>query len=385
MHKRDSYEYKFIQDKYAVNRKEKVFALADGTTQSFKSEIWAELITSNFVNNTTFIPKELISNFSKCVEQYNGVNFEFSTNPAKAYLEKDKQSNGATATFIGLKFSDNNKVNVISCGDSNLFVFNLNNSIRSFPYSDIESLDGNNNFINSVNLSNGAVDETFFKYKIIDLKSDDNLILATDALSRLIIQKPEVIKELILLSEFKSFHEFCLKYWKSKELQEDDISAIIINIERENTFKIIRPPNGFSFPKKKEKEFNPTPVQQRPSTKFNDMQMQEIINQFNGVASDFFEVKKKLKLLTMLLLSVVSLIIICLFFIFWFRPNKGHQEFQTNKKNFENTSIITLEKKNKNLESEIKSLKKQLSNKTSQIQKLTNPQKDKEVIDALKN
>ncbi|MCF8274945.1 MAG: hypothetical protein K9I95_14055 [Flavobacteriaceae bacterium] len=369
LHKRDSYEYKFIQDKYAINPKKKVFALADGTTQSFKSEIWAELITRNFINKTTFIPIELISNLSKSVEQYNGVNFEFSSNPAKASLEKTKQAKGGTATFIGLQFSENNKVNVISCGDSNLFVYNSKNLISSFPYSDIESLDSNNYFLNSIDLIKGNIDEKFFNQKIIDIVPGDNLILATDALSRLILQKPEVFNELIILSDFESFHNFCLKYWESKELQEDDISAIIINIEETSHLKIIHPPNNFSFPKKNEEEFKPTQVTEITSIKFNDMQMQEIRNQFNGVAHDFFEVKKKIKLISVLLMSALSLILLCLLFIFWFRPI-DHQK--TNKAS-ENLIIKTLEKKNKNLESDIKSLKKQLRSKTSQIQELTKP------------
>lgn len=365
LHKRDSYEYKFIQDKYAVNPKERVFALADGTTQSFKSEIWAELIVGRFVDNPTFVPKELISSFSKCVEQYNDVNFEFSTNLAKASLEKAKQAKGGTATFIGLQFFDDKKVNVISCGDSNLFIYNSKNQIRSFPYSDIESLDNNNNFLNSVHLSKGDVVGEFFNHKIIEVKAGDNLILATDALSRLIIQKPEVINELILLSNFESFHEFCLKYWESKELQEDDISAIVINIESSNPLRIIHPSNNFSFPKAKEEEFKPAPVSQRTSTKFTDMQMQEIRNQFNGIANDFFEVKKKLKLLIVLFFSTVSLLVLCILFLFWFRPNK---QDQTINKPSENSSIKTLEKRNSDLESEIKSLKKQLKNKNSLIQ-----------------
>jgi multidrug efflux pump subunit AcrB len=178
--------------------------------------------------------------------------------------------------------------------------------------------------------------------------------------------------------DFESLHEFCLKYWLSKELQEDDISAIIINNERTTPLKIIHPPNDFSFPKVKEEEFKPTPVTQRTSTKFTDMQMQEIRNQFNGVANDFFEVRKKLKLLIVLLISTVSLLVICLLFIFWFRPNKDHQELQTNKKTSENTSIKTLEERNKNLELKIKYLNKQLANQTSTIQEPTMPQKKEE-------
>jgi serine/threonine protein phosphatase PrpC len=124
LHKRASYEFKHIQDKYAINTNAKTFALADGTTQSFNSEIWAEIITKGFATNPTFNSIELISTFTKQVLEYKSAKFEFSSNPAKASLEKAKQNKGGTATFIGLHFTSENKIEVISCGDTNLFLLN---------------------------------------------------------------------------------------------------------------------------------------------------------------------------------------------------------------------------------------------------------------------
>ena len=148
LHKRASYQFKNIQDKFAFNEANKCFALADGTTQSFNSETWAEIITKYFVSNPTFENKNLITDFTNCVEQYKNAKFEFSTNPAKASLEKTKQNKGGTATFIGLQFLQDNHFNVISCGDTNLFILSKDN-VEHFPYSDIENLDANNFFINT--------------------------------------------------------------------------------------------------------------------------------------------------------------------------------------------------------------------------------------------
>ena len=84
LHKRASYEFKHIQDKYAINPDTKTFALADGTTQSFNSEIWAEIITKGFVKNPTFNTNELIGSFTNLVVEYKNATFEFSSNPDKA-------------------------------------------------------------------------------------------------------------------------------------------------------------------------------------------------------------------------------------------------------------------------------------------------------------
>jgi len=163
LHKRASYEYKHIQDKYAISSENNVFALADGTTQSFNSELWAEIITKEFVNKPNFSPQTLISQFKESVSGYKNAKFEFSSNPAKASLERAKQNKGGTATFIGIKIKESSNIEVISCGDTNLFLLNSENKIRTFPFSDINSLDANNSFINTEALLQNGIDESFFK------------------------------------------------------------------------------------------------------------------------------------------------------------------------------------------------------------------------------
>lgn len=90
LHKRSVCRFENIQDKFALNEEQRCFALADGTTQSFNSEKWAEIITKKFVGAPTFAPEKLIGLFTQGVEEYKASKFEFSTNPAKASLEKTK-------------------------------------------------------------------------------------------------------------------------------------------------------------------------------------------------------------------------------------------------------------------------------------------------------
>lgn len=317
LHKRASYEFEHIQDKYAINPDTITFALADGTTQSFNSEIWAEIITKRFVIAPTFNTVEIISSFTNQVAEYKNANFEFSSNPAKASLEKAKQNKGGTATFMGLHFTTENKIELISCGDTNLFLLNSENKVIAFPFSDVDSLDANNKFINTEHLLENKIDETFFKLKSIEYKSDDKIIIATDALSRLILKKPSTLSEILKIEDFNQLNDFCLKYWESKELQEDDISAIIIPAQNSGTVKAIQPPIDFSFPKEKEEEFIPTPLPHKNN--YTTMEMNEIRNQFNGVSHDFHQVKKKLKLHEMLLMLIVSLLIVNILLIFYFK------------------------------------------------------------------
>lgn len=359
LHKRASYEYKYIQDRYALSSDNNVFALADGTTQSFNSELWAEIITKEFVNNPNFSPQTLISQFKESVSAYKNAKFDFSTNQAKASLERAKQSKGGTATFIGIRINEGNSIEVISCGDTNLFLLNSENKIRTFPFSDINSLDANNSFINTEALLQNGIDESYFKKTTIPCGEKNTIILATDALSRLILKRPDTIKELLNVQLFENLHDLCLKKWGSKELEEDDISAIIIPIGAAKDIKFICPPNNFQFPKEKEEEFVPASLTHQKSNNTSNMEMNEIRNQFNGVAKDMHHVKAKLKLHEILLMVTISLLMVNMLMTYLLRPkvNQSISE-QSNPSN-------VIEKKYdetiKGLQSEIKSLKNKIS------------------------
>lgn len=318
LHKRSSYDYKYIQDKFAIDNNAKVLSLSDGTTQSFKSELWAEIITDVFIKHPTFNPVELIEKFVECVDGFKKIDYNFSSNPALASLEKAKMKKGGTATFLGVKLA-NNKIEMISSGDSNLFMLNQENKLTTFPFSDLNSLDSNNHFINTEHLLEGDIDSSFFYQNTFEFNFGNKLILATDALSRLLLNKPSIINELLTLSDFNSFQLFCVEHWESNELQEDDITAIIVVNNNLNIIERITPPNDFLFPKEIENTFVPITNEIKPTElKYTPMQMQEIKNQFNGVASDFNQVKKKLVNHEMLLIITIILVIVNISSLFLF-------------------------------------------------------------------
>jgi len=357
IHKRSSYQFKNIQDKFAVNEVNKCFALADGTTQSFNSEIWAEIITKNFVANPTFDWQKLIANFASYVPEYKNSKFEFSVNLAKASLERTKQLKGGTATFFGLQFLQNNKCNVISCGDSNLFIIS-NDIIDHFPYSDVDKLDANKYFINTEQLLQCKIEGTFFQSKTFTFQTNDILIIATDALSRLLLKQPNVISELTALKDFESLHQLCLKYWDKKELEEDDISAVIIIFENKNSIKTIFPSKDFSFPIEKQQEFILTSHPQTNKDNFTTMNMQEIKHYFNSIATDFFQVKKKMKLHEMLLMIAISIGILNLFCFFYFRPETDKSDNENSSSKNQSTIIEGINQSLQDLGNKIESLEK---------------------------
>ena len=307
LHKRSSYEYRNIQDKVAINQSNNSLAISDGTTQSFNSEIWAEIITKEFVGKPSFDAKVLLETFITSAKKFKERKFEFNANPAKAALEKDKLKKGSTATFIGLQYK-NNCVQAISIGDSNVFLVN-EQGITAFPFSDLDSLDANNDFINTEKLISDEIEVKSFKVSSFAIKQKNKLILSTDALSRLILKDSKVLKELMALKNFYEFKDLCLKYWEQKVLEEDDITAVIVDFYQVSDTVYNLPAADFSFPKEEENIFTPSTNYNDFENGKNDNNMHQINFIVNQLKEEIKDLKSKIKLHTVLLISIVALLI----------------------------------------------------------------------------
>lgn len=402
LHKRASYEFKHIQDKYAFSEKTKCYAIADGTTQSFNSEKWAELITDSFAKKPIFEPKELIVELLSSANTFKKIKIDFSDNPAKASLEKEKQKKGGTATFVGVKI-ENNKLSLISCGDSNVFIFR-NNQLIAFPFSTSVELDNNKHFLNTEKLLAEEVEESFFITKEFEIETSDVIILATDALSRLLLNNGDSFKHLLQTNDFETFKTLCLKYWEEKQMEEDDISAMIIRDFNSKDILEILPPKGFSFPKEEEIEFIPSSQMTPSLNQINENDMQQLLFTVNRISEELNQFKKKSKFHEMLLMLAVSLIAINIFLLFYLRPEQPESNAKEMQNDFkqelnEKENIIQqqteeIDKLNKKLKSKdttiikkeekVITAKPQVENKAKQ-QPIVEPKKKMEVKDTSKN
>jgi len=225
LQKRSSYTFDFIQDKFCYNLTNNSYAIADGTTQSFKSEIWADLLVKSFCSSPTFDISTLIIKFKEAAQNYLNVPVILSTNPAIASIERNKYAQGATSTFIGIQIV-HNVLEVICCGDSNLFIIH-NSKLTGYPFSDLTTLDLNSHFLNTKNLLQDEFDRNSIFVKKIPLELGDVVILASDAISRLMLRHPEVKEELMNLNGFNELKDFCVNYWDEKDLEEDDITFLM--------------------------------------------------------------------------------------------------------------------------------------------------------------
>lgn len=351
LHKKASIEYKHIQDKYNFSTSNKCIALSDGTTQSFKSELWARMLVDNFVNNPLFDVNLLKEEFKNLANKFKNTDFEFSSNFAKASLEKAKKNKGGTATFIGLQFINDFSIKVLNCGDTCLFIIR-NNEIISFPFKNIEELDNNNYFINSNKLLDNEIELEFFNFNEISIFKDDIIVLATDAISRLIFRKPESISLILKCNNFEDLKSFCETSWENKELEDDDISIVIVTPISSNKIIEIIPPKDFSFPPIIEKEFIPSFENQNFINKIDNLEMEQLNKMIQQLFRETAFLKNKLKLTQALLISTLAILILntlILYLIYKKSPsvpkvetkNQVSTQYEENELNEEVENVIT--------------------------------------------
>ena len=250
LHKRSVYVFDAIQDKYSFDPSQTFFAISDGATQGYKSEIWAKSLVDSFIKSPTFDPQTLVSLFTKVAKDFELQDFSFKTdNPALRLAEERKKQQGAFATFMGIQLMGE-QLQYISSGDVCGFLIH-EGKVFPFPHNTIDELENDKGFLGTRPLLNQTVNIQQFKTGNTFLNKNDIVLLATDALDRLLLREQGEINKLLSLSNFEDFYGYIMNLWEQKRLEEDDITLCLITpfIQRETNCYL--PPKGFSFPKEK--------------------------------------------------------------------------------------------------------------------------------------
>ena len=202
-----------IQDKYCYSEEKGVIAISDGATQGFKSEIWAEMLVNNFVQNPEFEIEKFLIDLEKYAQDFSEIEFEPNPNPALRMLELRKIADGSYATFMGIEVRKDT-LRYVSSGDVCGFV-KTTDGLQSFPFSNVEELDKDKGFLSTTRLLNHQVKQEQFRSGKLSIKENDKII-----------------------SE-----------WEAKRLEEDDITICVIEPNAKSEEQNIHPPKDFSFPK----------------------------------------------------------------------------------------------------------------------------------------
>ena len=247
IHKRSVNGFSDIQDKYYYNREKGVFAISDGATQGFKSEIWAEMLVNNFVQNPEFEIEKFLIDLEKYAQDFSEIKFEPNPNSALRMLELRKIADGSYATFIGIEVGKDT-LKYISSGDVCGFVKTID-GLQSFPFSNVEELDRDKGFLSTTRLLNHQVKPEQFRSGKLSIKENDKIILMTDAVARLTLRDNNIIDKILHLEDFESFKDYIISEWEAKRLEEDDITICVIEPNAKSDEQNIYPPRDFTFPK----------------------------------------------------------------------------------------------------------------------------------------
>ena len=247
IHKRSVSGFSDIQDKYCYSEEKGVIAISDGATQGFKSEIWAEMLVNNFVQNPEFEIEKFLIDLEKYAQDFSEIEFEPNPNPALRMLELRKIADGSYATFMGIEVREDT-LRYVSSGDVCGFV-KITDGLQSFLFSNVEELDKDKGFLSTTRLLNHQVKPEQFRSGKLSIKENDKIILMTDAVARLTLRDNNIIDEILHLEDFESFKDYIISEWEAKRLEEDDITICVIEPNAKSEEQNIHPPKDFSFPK----------------------------------------------------------------------------------------------------------------------------------------
>ena len=241
------------QDFYKRDRRGR-FAIADGASQSFYSNIWAEKLVNHFCKTPDIdesnwqhwlqpIQKSWLLDVEKRVKQAREDNKPtWVTNQNRL-----KFGEYATSTFVGLQFLDS-QVKISVVGDSYLFILEGGELIRTYPEATYADDFGDRPEYLASNEKDSSFQPVIDLIELKNIGSQIHFILATDALSEYIFRCHEsgdkkIFSNLLHLSNIEEFRDFVshARHSQKIKLKNDDVALVILSVSEKNkSGKIVR-------------------------------------------------------------------------------------------------------------------------------------------------
>ncbi len=232
--------YSQCADRFAIGKNTHRFAIADGVGASFFPEVWAELVSKDFIEhcdrfeeNTILLREQsLISSWNDIVKK----KISNLTDEEIFLIEMSKERcDFAACTFVGLSV-DNTKWHCKALGDSYLFVLdkecNLIHSVASQKGHDFDNFP--EYFASVHGKNNGMIVQDYG-----DISEIAYFVLLTDAISDWFIKTDtDKRKELVNVEDIQSFRTLVDNERARGEIKDDDTTAVIIRVIHDNNDNI---------------------------------------------------------------------------------------------------------------------------------------------------
>ncbi len=224
------------EDAFAENRELGAFAVADGATESSFSGIWANALVSTFVEDPPGKEqndRDAMRGILDTARNRWYTSVEWASLP---WFQKNKAILGSYSTFIGLQIDEHKPQKSFRCitiGDSCMFHVS-GVKMEPFPFSDYKDL----NFTPRLIWSGHGfpigpkkeVELPGLEARYGKLRDGDILILATDAISKWILQHKNEKPWITLLEEFDDLDTFVGDLIRDHEIKNDDVTLVFISL-----------------------------------------------------------------------------------------------------------------------------------------------------------
>ena len=231
------------EDALSYDNEKALYVIADGVTDSAFQKIWANLLVDEFINDPpiSLSPPSIgmwFSDWLKRIQEKWGKSIEWDNIPWHG--ENKAKLIGGLSTFLAVRFKAQQGIwESISIGDCNLFHFQNDELIESWPIKDASMFSCRTKALSSIDM-NYQKQQEIISYNRGRFTENDVFFLATDALSEYLLKISldemkfkSVINQLSSLSSICDFESYIYEIKNKNLIKDDDISILIINLTDE--------------------------------------------------------------------------------------------------------------------------------------------------------
>lgn len=226
---------KECEDSYALsspNSETVKIAVTDGATESLFSNVWADLLAQNYIDQGSAFLNDLQSISDHFINQ---VTERIKQMPdTRHWFMYEKLERGSHATFAGIEFYNDDKIKISTIGDSCVF-WRYKHDERFEMLPELSPEDFGVFPASICNLPQTW--KTLSQKEISKELTSTNItqiIICTDSLAcwlaKKLISEPSAWEELFKISDCTNFTNFFTNLREEKEMRNDDITLVLIDV-----------------------------------------------------------------------------------------------------------------------------------------------------------
>lgn len=219
------------EDAYAPDKKGAIskIAISDGASESYNSQLWANLLVKQFVSDSAINPVVVDS----LIGQYNNQH-DYA---AMSWSQQSAYERGSFASLIGVEYSEEHReLDIIAVGDSLAVLLDRDVAVMTYPYLESSQFDQRPTLISTLKQHNRFLEENNFvtaHSKTISLKEYETpiLLLMTDALGQWALRNQEQgtpVWDLLCNIKKTQLRKLVIEERQQKRMRTDDVTLLVV-------------------------------------------------------------------------------------------------------------------------------------------------------------